>query len=248
MIPEMNPDESGAAYEARLAETLPRLLEQIADAAERSGRSAGSVRLVAISKGHPVEAIRAARTLGLTDFGENRVDELLEKVEVLGREGLDWHMVGRLQRRQVGPLLPAVDCIHSVHSVRLAERIDRLADDDGPPVPVLVQVNTSGEEAKGGLEAEEAVEGVLQVAALGRLRVDGLMTMAPFVDDEEVLRAAFAGLREVLEAVRRHDPSVGTELSMGMSNDLRLAVEEGSTMVRIGTALFGPRPGVHEGT
>lgn len=249
MIRGMRRDAGGgeAPYAVRLAEALPKVLDEIAAAAERAGRDAGGVRLVAVSKGHPVEAILAGQAAGLHDFGENRVAELVDKVAALGRDGVRWHMVGRLQRRQVGDLLPAADCIHSVDSLRLAERIARLADADADPVRVLVQVNTSGEAAKGGFEAEEAVEGVLQVAALDRLQVEGLMTMAPFVDDEQVLRAAFARLRGVLAEVRRHDPEVGSELSMGMSNDLRLAVEEGSTMVRIGTALFGPRPGAAAG-
>ncbi|MEQ9569579.1 MAG: YggS family pyridoxal phosphate-dependent enzyme [Longimicrobiales bacterium] len=235
------------SYAERLSEALPQVRDQIARAAEVSGRDAGDVRVVAVTKGHPVEAIRAALDAGLTDLGENRVAELVGKVDAVGREGVAWHMIGHIQRRKVPDLLPAVDWIHSVDSMRLAERIDRVVDAERAPVDVLVQVNTSGEDAKGGFEGPRALDDVLAVAALPALRVRGLMTMAPFVDDERVLRRAFSALRRLLDDVRRQNPDVGPHLSMGMTNDLRFAVEEGSTMVRIGTALFGARPGTAGG-
>jgi len=217
--------------------------DEIAEAAGACGREADSVRLVAVTKGHPVGAAQAARALGIRDLGENRVMELEAKVGVVGREGLRWHMIGHLQSRKAPTALAVADLIHSVDSVRLAERLDRSAEQSRSRADVLVQVNTSGEDAKSGLAASEAVSAILTIAALPRITVHGLMTMAPFIDDEGVLRGAFGRLRETLDAVRAHDAGVGPELSMGMSNDLRWAVEEGSTMVRIGTALFGPRPG-----
>lgn len=235
------------SYAEHLAEALPRVREEIARAAERSGREPDAVRIVAVTKGHPVEAIRAALDAGLGDLGENRVAELVDKVGAVGRGGPTWHMIGHVQRRKVPDLLPVVDLIHSVDSMRLAERIDRVVAEGEGPVDVLVQVNTSGEDAKGGFEGPGASDDVLAVAALPGLRVRGLMTMAPFVDDEKVLRATFAGLRRLRDDVRRHDPEIGLHLSMGMTNDLRFAVEEGSTMVRIGTALFGARPGTAGG-
>lgn len=235
------------AYAAHLAEALPRVRDEIARAAVSAGRDPADVCLVAVTKGHPADAIRAARAAGLRDLGENRVSELEAKVAELGREATTWHMIGHVQRRKVPALLPVVDLVHSVDSFRLAERIDRVATDAAAPVDVLVQVNTSGEDAKGGFEGPAAADGILAVAALPSLRVRGLMTMAPLVDDEGVLRATFASLRRLLDEVRRQDPRVGPHLSMGMSNDLGFAVEEGSTMVRIGTALFGPRPGAAAG-
>lgn len=235
------------AYAVRLETHLPGVLGEIAEACRVAGRTEESVRVVAVTKGHPVEAIEAARAAGLTRMGENRVGELASKVEQLGREGLEWHMIGHIQRRKVGPLLPIVDLIHSIDSERLAERVDRVAREAGATASVLLQVNVSGEGAKGGLEPPEAVDQALRIAALPGLDVRGLMTMAPFVADEPILRQTFAGLRTLSDTLRRQDPSISGELSMGMSNDLRFAVEEGSTMVRIGTALFGPRPGAATG-
>lgn len=243
MIEGSTPD----LYTRRLAASLPKLRDRIGEAVERAGRGTDSVRLLAVTKGHPVEAVRAAIEAGLTDLGENRVAEVSEKVAAVGREGVRWHMIGHVQRRKAGALLEVVDCVQSVDSIRLAERLDRLAADAGRTVQVLAQVNTSGEGAKGGFPHPEAVDAVLQMASLGALQVEGLMTMAPFVDDEAVLRSTFSGARRILDEVRRQDPAVGPQLSMGMTNDLRFAVEEGSTMVRIGTALFGARPGLAGG-
>ena len=226
-------------YAARLRETLPQVRASIAEAAQRVGRAPDDVRLIAVTKSHPVACPRAAIKAGLTDLGENRVEELEEKVAALGHDGVRWHMIGHVQSRKAPRLVGLADLIHSVDSLKLAQRLDR----DGARSDILVQVNTSGEDAKSGFSRQEAVEAVLQIAELPHLRVQGLMTMAPFVDDEAVLRTTFARLREVLDDVRRANPHVGAELSMGMTNDLRYAIEEGSTMVRIGTALFGERPG-----
>lgn len=228
-------------YRERLAETLPRVRDRMAAAADAVGRDPASVRLVAVTKGHPVEALEAALAAGLTDLGENRVAELEEKRAVLGGAGATWHMIGHIQSRKAAKVVAVADLIHSVDSVKLAGKISGAAAQEGREVRVLVQVNTSGEDAKSGFQGMGAVEGVLEVAAMPHLKVEGLMTMAPFVDDDEVLSAAFRGLRETLEAARRHDPRVGSELSMGMTNDLETAIREGSTMVRIGTALFGER-------
>jgi pyridoxal phosphate enzyme (YggS family) len=149
-----------------------------------------------------------------------------------------------VQRRKAPRLIGVADLVHSVDSLRLARRFDRVvAESDVDAVDVLVQVNTSGEDAKGGFSRAGAVDAVLEIAELSGLRVHGLMTMAPFVEDEAVLRTTFRRLREVLQDAREANAGVGGELSMGMTNDLRYAVEEGSTMVRIGTALFGERPG-----
>ena len=228
-----------AMYRARLAETLPEVRDRIAGAAREAGRDPASVRLVAVTKGHPVAALEAALDAGLIDLGENRVEELEEKVGIVGAAAT-WHMIGHVQSRKAARALAAADLVHSVDSVRLAQRFSRAAGEAGVEARILVQVNTSGEASKSGFE-EGAVEGVLEVARLPHLRVEGLMTMAPFVEDEDVLTAAFRGLRKTLEEVRRRGGTVGGELSMGMTNDLEIAVREGSTMVRIGTALFGER-------
>lgn len=229
-------------YASRLAEQLPAVRAEIARAAERSGRDPDEVRLIAVTKGHPVAAIEAARAAGLRAMGENRVAELVTKVEQLGREGIEWHMIGHVQSRKVGDLLGVVDLVHSVDSLRLGQRFDRQAQARSMRAAVLIQINASGEAAKGGLEGPGALDEVLELAALPSLDVRGLMTMAPFVDDEGVLRKTFSTVRRLAEEARRQNPLIGGHLSMGMSNDLRFAVEEGSTMVRIGTALFGPRP------
>lgn len=213
----------------------------MAAAALAAGRDPATVKLVAVTKGHPLEALEAALDAGIPDLGENRIEELEEKESALGRERAVWHMIGHLQSRKAARAAAAAHLVHSVDSSHLAEKLSRAGEARGAEVRVLAQVNTSGEESKSGLPFPEAVEAVLGIAALPRLRVDGLMTMAPFVDDAEVLSSAFRRLRETLEEVRRHDPRVGPELSMGMTNDFEIAIREGSTMVRIGTALFGER-------
>jgi pyridoxal phosphate enzyme (YggS family) len=228
-------------YTARLAEALPELRERMAGAALAGGRDPREVRLVAVTKGHPLEALEAALEAGIRDLGENRVEDLEAKQGVLGRERATWHMIGHVQSRKAARAASAAHLIHSVDSLHLAEKLSRAGTERGSDVRVLVQVNTSGEGSKTGLTAPGAVEEVLRLASLPHLRVEGLMTMAPFVDDARVLTSSFRRLRETLEEVRRHDPRVGPELSMGMTNDFEIAIREGSTMIRIGTALFGER-------
>ena len=230
-------------YNAVLAQTLPGLRGAMEAAAQEAGRDPDAVRLVAVTKGHPVEAIHAALAAGLRDLGENRVWELDEKVELLGREAATWHMIGHIQGRKSGRVAALADLVHSVDSIRLGERLSRARQEGEEPLRVLVQVNTSGEEQKYGFPHEGAVEVVHELSELPGLQVEGLMTMAPFVEDEAVLGRTFSRLREVLESARSLTDRVGAELSMGMTNDLHIAIREGSTMVRIGTALFGERPG-----
>ena len=228
-------------YSQRLAETLPRVRDQIARAELAAGRGAGEVRLVAVTKSHPFDAVRAALNAGLNDLGENRVEELEAKVAEFGAGAATWHMIGHLQSRKAARAAELADLIHSVDSAKVAQKIAARASELGVSSKVLLQVNTSGEESKSGLDSDSAVEEVIRLAELPGLDVGGLMTMAPFVDDEMVLAESFRGLREVSEAARAHSGRVGPELSMGMTNDLHIAIREGSTMVRIGTALFGPR-------
>jgi hypothetical protein len=229
------------AYSARLAEALPRVRDRIADAVHAAGRDGGAVRLVAVTKAHPLEAVEAALGAGLSDLGENRIEELEGKVGALGRSAATWHMIGHLQSRKARQALELADLIHSVDSAKLATRLARMAEEDGRVVHVLAQVNTSGEAAKSGFELARAVDDLLPLAELPGLEIDGLMTMAPFGAEELILTRAFGGLREVHERLRAQGARIGQELSMGMTNDLEIAIREGSTMVRIGTALFGPR-------
>lgn len=228
-------------YGERLRDNVPRVEERIRRALDRSGRD-DRVTLVAVTKGHPPAAVEAAIEAGLDDIGENRIQELEYKVEEVGRERARWHMIGHLQRNKARRAVPLFDLIQSIDSVRIARSLSREAERAARDVVGLVQVNASGEEAKGGFGPAEAVDAVGEIVELPGLRVHGLMTMAPFTSDEGVLRRTFAGARRLFEdcerAVAGFDPR---HLSMGMSNDFEVAVEEGGTMVRLGTVLFGER-------
>ena len=231
-------------YEARLRENLPGVEERIRKAVERAGRSHG-VRICAVTKGHPVEAVQAAIAAGLTECGENRVAELAGKIEQVGRHAAHWHLIGHLQRNKAKQAIELFDLLHSLDSVRLAKVLSDDAVKAGIKVRALVQVNASGEESKGGIDVHDgdisrAREMVHEIVELPNIEVHGLMTMAPFVDDEKVLRTTFARTRRMLEECAQLD-FAARELSMGMSNDFEVAIEEGSTMVRLGTILFGER-------
>ncbi len=230
-------------YRSRLANTLPRVNAQVEEAARAAGRDPSEVRLIGVTKGHPFDAVAAALEAGLGDLGENRTHELAEKAPQVSPGSVRWHMIGHVQRRQAALALEWADLIHSVDSIRLAGRVSRLAEERGREARILVQVNTSGEESKSGLPTSEVMEALRRIVALSHIRVEGLMTMAPFTGDEGVIRRAFSTLREIREKAGEIEGFEGRELSMGMSNDMTLAIEEGSTMVRVGTALFGERPG-----
>lgn len=252
-----HPDPSGAAdgssgpEEEGLAARLRAVRSRIARAAGRVGRDPSTVEVLPITKGHPAYVIREAAEAGVTAIGENRVGEAEEKRTLLGGGmGLRWHMVGRLQRNKARRAVGLFDVVESVDSLRLARRIDAEAEAVGrETVEVLLQVNASGEEAKGGFRIRDeegrrdALAAITAACALPRLRVEGLMTMAPFTSDEDVLRRTFATTRDLFarcgEEVEGFRARV---LSMGMTNDFELAVEEGSTRVRLGTVLFGERP------
>jgi pyridoxal phosphate enzyme (YggS family) len=227
-------------YAARLQEALPRVEERIARARERAGR-AGDITLVAVTKGHPAEAVMAAAGAGIRHCGENRVDELARKRALLGSP-VQWHLIGHLQRNKVRKALGTFDLIHSVDSIRLARELSQEAERVGLDLEVLVQVNASGEAAKGGFDVAGALPTIAEVVMMPRLHVRGLMTMAPYTEDEAELRRTFRATRQLFDACARGVPGfVARDLSMGMSNDFEVAVEEGSTMVRLGTVLFGER-------
>jgi pyridoxal phosphate enzyme (YggS family) len=239
----MTAQATAEEYAARLERTLPELRERVRRAVESAARLPSSVRIVAVTKAHPLEAVDAALAVGLRDLGENRIEELEEKATARPGAPVRWHMIGHVQGRKARRAVELADLIHSVDSLRLAERLSRIASEEEREVAMLAQVNTSGESSKSGFPLDGAVEAIHVVAELPGLHVEGLMTMAPFVDDERVLATAFERLRQTSERVRRISDRVGPELSMGMTNDLDIAIREGSTIVRIGTALFGERPG-----
>ena len=211
------------------------LKERVAKAAERVGRSPSDIVIVAATKTVPPEKIKIALELGIRIIGENRVQEALQKKPLVG--GGEWHMIGHLQRNKVKKALQLFDCIQSVDSLRLAEEINKRASS---PVRVFVEVNTSGEPTKYGVSPDEAIDFVCKVAELPNLKVEGLMTIGPLHGDP---RPAFRTLRQIgdkLNALNIDDVHI-KYLSMGMSDDFEIAIEEGSNMIRIGRALFGPR-------
>jgi hypothetical protein len=233
---------------------------RIAQAAERSGRDAAAVRIVAVTKGHPLEVVRSAAAQGLLDIGENRVQEALEKQEAWPDAPVRWHLIGHLQSNKARKVVGRFALIHSVDSVRLADELEKAAAQREVVQDVLVQVNVAREQQKTGAAPEVAEALAAHVAAQAHLRLRGLMTMAPLTGDERVMRATFRGLRELKEkigsryqvsGVRDADaraPDTGHltpdpvfELSMGMSSDFEIAVEEGATLLRLGTILFGER-------
>ena len=223
----------------RLAENLERVRGRIGEAARRGGRDGGDVRLVAVTKTVELPVIRRLLALGQADVGENRVRALLARAEALfdAAEEVRWHMIGHLQRNKVRHVLRVARMLHAVDSLRLAEYIDGRTQALELDAEVCIEVNVSGEQSKYGVAAEEAAELAERIAAMERVRCVGLMTMAPFVDDAERTRPVFARLRELRDEIRRNVPDC-VELSMGMSNDYPVAVEEGATICRIGTALF----------
>lgn len=229
---------SYAELGARVAESR----ERIESACARAGRPAGSVTLVAVTKTHTAAAAEAALAAGVHDLAENRVQELDAKVESVGRDRATWHLIGPLQRNKARRAIALFDLFHALDSLRLAQKLSGEAAEAGATIRALVQVNVSGEETKGGFEPEEAVESIGGICELPGLSIEGLMTMAPFTGEERVLRAAFSRTRELAGEVARQVPAFQPlHLSMGMSNDFELAVEEGSTLVRLGTVLFGER-------
>jgi len=238
----------------KLSDNLKRIRERIAAACERQGRPVGDVRLIAVTKTVEVDVVRTAIEAGLADLGESRVQELVRRAGMV-REHLSrrrameradappdprWHMVGHLQRNKVRMLLPWVEYVHSLDSLRLAEEISQEAVRINRVIPVLFEVNVSGEKSKFGLAVGAVPHLAENIRTLPGIRVVGLMTMAPYAEDPECARPHFARLREVFEDMRT-ERILGPEfreLSMGMSGDFEVGVEEGATMVRVGSALF----------
>ena len=234
-------DELGNNQE-RLSANIAYVRSNIAEAAQRSGRSADEITLVAVSKTVPVELVKIAYNLGVTDFGENRVQEALPKIAEFHPQGMRWHMIGHLQSNKAGKVAGAFDSVQSVDSLHLAQALNRHAGEQGKRLPVLLQVNVSGEESKEGMPLDEAPMLARQIAALPDIEVQGLMTIAPLVENPEEVRPVFRRLRNLREQLQDELPQCSWQhLSMGMSDDYRVAIEEGATIVRIGRAIFGER-------
>jgi len=228
-------------WNSGLAGNLSRVQERVAQAALGVGRDPSEITLVAVSKTQPVETIQAAYDLGLRTFGENRIEEASEKFDRLPGD-IQWHMVGHVQSRKAIHAVSPYVLVHSVESVRLARRLDRFASEAEKTVSILLEVSVSGEASKYGFRPAElpaAVEAMLQ---LEHLSIRGLMTMAPIVADPEETRPVFSGLRELRDQMTGEFPRASWGcLSMGMTDDYVVAIEEGSTMIRIGRAIFGER-------
>jgi PLP dependent protein len=221
-----------------LSDRLREVRDRIDAAATRGGHGQ-AVKIIAVTKTHGPDAVQAAWDSGLRDVGENRVQEALPKMEAV-TVPVRWHLIGHLQRNKVKSL-PKFDLLHALDSSRLADAVHDLGAALGRPLPCLMQVSVVGEASKGGFERHEWSAEAARLRGLTGLRVQGVMTMAPLDADESTLRGVFSGARAARETLREagHD---ATELSMGMSNDYEIAVEEGATCVRLGTVLFGARP------
>ncbi len=234
----------------QLKENIVRVQERIAAACRRAGRRSEDVTLVAVSKTVPPDRIRQAYEAGLRDFGENRVQEADAKRPALSDLSATWHLVGHLQTNKVKPARELFHWVQSVDSLRLAEKLDQAAVCSGERLAVLLQVNLGQESTKFGVREEEILQLAEQVSRLPTLELRGLMVLPPFLEDPEKARPLFRRLRELAKAMKSSKlPNVSTdELSMGMSHDFEVAIEEGATIVRIGTAIFGPRQGRRAGS
>ncbi len=230
---------------ARIALRLAEVRERISEACRRAGRDAGEVGIVAVTKSFPAEVVRAAVAAGLRDIGENRVQEARDKRVLLGNlAGVRWHLVGHLQKNKAGLALTLFDRIHSVDDPELARVLERRAAILRRTVPIFLEVNVGEEATKFGFPPHEEVlfRAVEEILPMPHLRLEGLMTVAPIAPDPEQVRPIFARLRDLREKLRERFPEAPwTHLSMGMSDDYVVAVEEGATLVRLGRALFGER-------
>lgn len=225
-----------------VVENLKNVEARVLAACSRAGRAREEVTLIAVSKTKPVSMIEELYQVGTRDYGENKVQELCDKYEVLPKD-INWHLIGHLQRNKVKYVVDKACLIHSVDSLRLAETISQEAQKKGIAVPVLIEVNVAEEESKFGVKVEETEELIRQISGLPGIRVQGLMTIAPFVEDPEENRPVFSKLKKLYVDIKEKniDNVSMNVLSMGMTNDYEVAIEEGATMVRVGTGIFGER-------
>ncbi len=225
-----------------IKENILKVEKCIQEACDRSGRKREEVTLIAVSKTKPVEAIYKVMQTGIVDYGENKVQELTDKIETIS-EPLNWHMIGHLQRNKVKYIVDKVKLIHSVDSLRLAEQISIEAVKKNVEVDILIEVNIAEETSKFGLNTQEVIELVKAVSTLPNVHIKGLMTVAPFTENPEDNRLYFRNLKQLSVdiAQKNIDNVTMNELSMGMTGDYEVAIEEGATMVRVGTGIFGER-------
>lgn len=236
-------DETAPAFD-ELRTRLAEVCRRIKASAQGAGRDSAEIKLIAVSKTHPPETLRRAIEAGVGDLGENRVQEADEKISVLGRGSARWHLIGHLQANKARRAVALFDLIHSIDSASLAQRLDRLCEEMGrDELPVLVQVDLGKEATKSGASEKDLPGLVEAIGKCRRLRLSGLMTLPPFFDDAELVRPFYRRLRELRDALREREvfQEGRGELSMGMSHDYEVAIEEGATLVRVGTAIFGER-------
>ncbi len=243
-----------------MKDNLDNIEKRIQAACDRAGRNREEVTLIAVSKTKPNEMLQEAYQLGMRHFGENKVQELVQKYEDLQKEftdGVHWHLIGHLQRNKVKYIIDKTDLIHSVDSVRLAEQIEEEAFKKGLICDILIEVNIAGEDSKFGVSPEETPNLIQQLQSLSHIRIRGLMTVAPYVENPEKNRKYFEKLRQLYVDIKTknidniHDGNISKPLeqfdilSMGMTGDFEVAIEEGATMVRVGTGIFGERDYSH---
>jgi hypothetical protein len=232
-----------------IRERYEAVCEQIARAAARTGREAGAVRVLTVSKSQPIEVIQAAVGAGIRLFGENYVEEAVEKIHMMKGAEIEWHMIGHVQSRKAEEVAENFSRLHALDSLKLATRLERFCSEKGRNLPVLLEFNVSGEESKFGFPAwdesgwDRLANAIAPITELPHLQIGGLMTMPPYFDDPERTRPYFQILRKLQAFLGGRLPQADwTELSMGTSVDHIAAVEEGATLVRVGTAILGPRP------
>src|SRR5437667_7116855 len=228
------------SYMEPIAGNLERVRSQIADAAKKSGRSLNDIELVAISKTHEAEKVHAALDAGQQIFGESRVQEARAKIPLLPSTAR-WHFVGRLQKNKIRHALPLFELFHSVDSIELARDMNRIADEEGLRPRVLLEVNVAGEGSKIGFAPESLRAELETLLDLPRLSIEGLMTLPPLAPEAEASRRYFSALRDLRDQIEKEFRAALPQLSMGMSGDFLVAIEEGATLVRVGTAIFGKR-------
>ena len=224
-----------------IGKRVGEIRRRIEAAALRSGRDPGDVRLVAVTKTVGVEGIRKAIDAGVTAFGENYVQEAKEKIEALEGGDVEWHFIGHLQRNKARDAVRLFEMIHSIDSLRIAEEVDKRARQIGKTMKVLIQVNLSGEESKSGISKDGVEDLIHGIQGMENLSLLGLMTLPPYMEDPEEVRPYFRALRSLRDEMEGKTGMRLPELSMGMSHDFEVAIEEGATLVRIGSAIFGPR-------
>jgi PLP dependent protein len=236
-------DRQQTISQEQLAANIAHVRSSIVEAAQKAGRQPDEIILVAVSKTMPIELVMMAYNLGITNFGENRVQEALPKIAAFHPPDVRWHMIGHLQSNKAGKVVGSFDMVQSVDSLHLAQVLNRHAKEREKRLPILLQVNISGEASKEGMSPAEVPAVARQIVTLPHIEVQGLMMIAPLVQDPEEARPVFRGLRELRDRLREEVPECSWQhLSMGMTDVYHVAIAEGATIVRIGRAIFGQRP------